>query len=520
MPVSRRRFLTSALSASAAFSLNPSEVLANCQWTHTGPAPDLARDPRRPQYHLLPRSNWINDPNGPIYWNGMYHMFYQCNPDGICIEKMRWGHAISPDMLHWRHLPIALTPTPGGPDAEGCWSGTAVADRGGVTVLYTGVVNSSPEQATLMDGHVVYRESQCLAWSNDPELRTWTKLPSPVIPSPPPGMRVNGFRDPSPWRQGNMWYTVVGSGFPNQGGALLLYRSHDLRRWEYLHPVAEGKHLASTEANPVNSGDMWECPDLFPLGEKHVLIFSTRRQPHWQVGVLDPKEMRFHPEQEGILDYGAYYAPKTQLDVAGNRILWGWIVEWRPEAESSAAGWAGMMSLPRQLSLDNRGRLTMQMAPGTESLRMGQQTLSLTASEVQNQHQLKQMTVENVCGEILCVATPGQEPFHLTLTGRLDGQSELEWMTLTYDPARAGEVRIGKTSVPVTLNADGKLEIRMYVDGSVAEVILNQQAAFTQRFYYAGEMAPRTGVRVGSTRQLAALSMWQLRPISPDRLTR
>ena len=82
----------------------------------------LAEDPLRPQFHLLPRANWMNDPNGPIYWNGQYHMFYQFNPDGAYWGNMHWGHAVSPDMVHWRHLAVALAPTPGSPDADGCFT--------------------------------------------------------------------------------------------------------------------------------------------------------------------------------------------------------------------------------------------------------------------------------------------------------------------------------------------------------------------------------------------------------------
>ncbi len=96
---------------------------------------------------------------------------------------------------------------------------------------------------------------------------------------------------------------------------------------------------------------MRECPDFFPLGKEHVLLYSTAGRVIWESGVLDPKELVFHSERRGILDYGAYYAQKTQLDAQGQRILWGWIPETRPEAEFSAAGWAGCMALPRVLSL-------------------------------------------------------------------------------------------------------------------------------------------------------------------------
>src|SRR6266704_1249689 len=104
----------------------------------------IAHDPLRPEYHLLPPHNWMNDPNGPIYWKGKYHLFYQLNPHAAVWGDMHWGHAISTDMVHWHHEPIALAPTPGGADSEGCFSGSAVVEGGVPTFIYTGVQNAPP----------------------------------------------------------------------------------------------------------------------------------------------------------------------------------------------------------------------------------------------------------------------------------------------------------------------------------------------------------------------------------------
>src|ERR1035437_1573465 len=111
----------------------------------------LAGDPHRPQYHLLPAANWMNDPNAPIYWQGQYHMFYQFNPNGAFWGDMHWGHAVSADLVHWKHQPVAMAPTPGGADKDGVFSGCIVADRGVPTAIYTGV---NPEV-------------QCIATSDD-----------------------------------------------------------------------------------------------------------------------------------------------------------------------------------------------------------------------------------------------------------------------------------------------------------------------------------------------------------------
>src|ERR1700740_934486 len=239
-----------------------------------------AADPLRPQFHLLPAKNWMNDPNAPIYWRGRYHMFFQYNPNAAVWGDMHWAHAV------------------------GCFTGSAVEDHGSVAILYTGVKTTAPEQATLRDGVHNFREVQCLATSRDPDLRTWQKW-EPPVQQPPNAPRLTGFRDPFFWREGDLWHMGVASGFHKQGGCVLLYRSRDLRDWEYLHPLASGKWTERESVNPVDSGEMWECPDFFRLGAKHVLLYATAGDVFWEVGELDPKGLIFHAEKRGLLDHGA-----------------------------------------------------------------------------------------------------------------------------------------------------------------------------------------------------------------------
>jgi beta-fructofuranosidase len=360
-PKTRRAFLT-ATAATATATLLPRNLLSQQE-------SQLANDPERPQFHLLPARNWMNDPNGPIYFNGRYHMFFQYNPLAAVWGDMSWNHAVSPDMLHWTHLPVAFTPTPGSPDAFGCFSGSALQLGKRVYAVYTGTVKSTPDKATIhADG---IQESQCLAWSDDPRLVTWQKDPEPIIPLPP--FPVTGFRDPFVWKQADAYYMTVGSGVAKTGGCVLLYRSDDLHTWQYLHNLTEGPWTppASGEPtpNPCDDGEMWECPDFFPLPGSplatHCLIYSTIGKVYWQSGTLDLATMLFHPLKTGLLDLDAFYAPKTQLDAHGNRILWGWIPERRPDAAMRTAGWSGMMSLPRVLTLTPDGRLHQQFLPAT-----------------------------------------------------------------------------------------------------------------------------------------------------------
>jgi beta-fructofuranosidase len=465
----------------------------------------LAADPERPQFHLLPAKNWMNDPNGPIYCNGMYHMFFQYDPDSPVWGDMSWNHAISADMLHWNHMPLAFEPTPGSPDSFGCFSGSAIAVGQRVYAAYTGTRHSNSDTATIRDGANNVQESQCLAWSDDPNLKHWTKDPAnPVIPVPPPGLAITGFRDPSMWRQGAWYYMTIGSGIAKQGGCVLLYRSHNLHQWEYLHELTSGEWNHKPTANPCNDGEMWECPEFFSLDGGHVLIYSTLGKVFWQSGVLDESTMRFRAQKTGLLDLGAFYAPKTQLDAEGRRILWGWIPERRSEQAMREAGWSGMMSLPRVMNLDQDGVLRLGILPQTSSLRKEMIPVSESSSG-------RVAVVAQATGEVRCIAPRGTS-FDLAFS--MGGQdiarvrySAEKHALVTGDQ----EIRLQPADIP---------QVHGFIDGSVIELILGGRVGDTQRFYYPGHTAPDIRVSVMAPQKLpVTLHAWAVRPISPNRLT-
>src|SRR5215471_19974420 len=480
MHSSRRNFLKSA-AASTSFAVFPRICRAGSNFfAEDALQTKLAADPLRPQFHLLPSRNWMNDPNGPIFWNGQYHMFFQYNPNAAGWGDMHWNHAVSTDMIHWRHLPIALAPTPAWADADGCFTGSAVNDNGVATILYTGVKTVPKEQATLRDGNHNYRETQCLATSRDPQLLTWEKWKEPVI-EPPDDPNLTGFRDPFLWRdeKSKLWYLGVASGQFKVGGRILLYGSKDLRNWEYLHPLASGHWREKENTNPVDSGEMWECPDFFPLGKKHVLLYSTAGQVFWEVGELDPKELVFHMEKRGVLDQGAYYAQKTQLDAKGNRILWGWIPERRPDSELISAGWAGCMALPRVLSVADDGTLLMRFAPQIESLRHPPNHLKSgylihpDAGSVS----VERIKLENLAFELGWLS--GKKAWSITLD-----DSSGPWLSMQCaDQDSAMRVTINDIPFVIPKAEDDRYQFRMLVDGSVVETQCNQRDALTLRVY-------------------------------------
>ena len=487
----RRQFLAESTAIAASAVLPASPLFADEAPT----ASALAKDPLRPQFHLLPAGNWMNDPNGPIVWNGQTHLFYQLNPVGVVSNKINWGHSVTSDLIHWKHLPPALAPTPNSPDQDGCWSGSCVEHDGHCFAFYTGVKVVPREQATCK-GDTSFRETQNLAISSDPDLRTFEKQPTPVIASPPPGLNVTGFRDPTPWRDGDTWYLCLGSGFEGKGGAILLYRSHDLLSWEYLHPLFEAPGSGKNTPDPVDAGTMFECPDFFELDGHHVLFYSTERKVYWLVGNLDRSTLRFNPTARGILDTGAFYAPKSMRDAAGRRILWGWITETRPQAEYVRAGWAGAMTLPRVLNVSPAGQLTMSVDSAFDVITGPARPCTTT------------LTLPSLAAKITATLKPGSG---FTLTAGA-----------TAKPIELARLQASADGYQLTVNGtildhDAAEPLTLYVDGSVFELFLGTRAAHTFRAYPQLPLNPT--LTVTTTASPSALTVYAVTPISSDRLT-
>jgi beta-fructofuranosidase len=461
------------------------------------PAPaKLAADPHRPQYHLLPPANWMNDPNGPIYWQGKYHMFYQYNPNGAFWGDMHWGHAVSADMVHWKHLPMALAPTPGGPDKDGVFSGCAVIDNGAVTAIYTGV---NPE-------------TQCIA-SSGGDLTEWKKFPgNPVIAAPPAGLAVTGFRDPAVWKEGDTWLMAVGSGFREKGGAVLLYESKDLRHWNYVRLLVTRKTSTGPSAkDPVDSGEMWECPDFFPIDVKHMLIVSTERVVKYFLGAY--RDRQFYPETMGGIDSGSYYAARTMTNTGDRRILWGWLTEGRNAEAQRAAGWSGVMSLPRELKLYG-SQVQMRPAAELETLR--------------GKHQGGD--AQGDCLEIKAEIDPHDAPragLNVRIAPDRSEQTliyyDREQRAICVDRSQSStDARVdrGMQSAPFLLGRRESLKLHIFLDGSVIEIFANDRFCLSARVYPAGPRSTGVALYASSgAADMVSFDAWEMQPISPDRLT-
>jgi beta-fructofuranosidase len=475
----------------------------------------LSADPHRPQYHFLPPANWMNDPNGLIQWKGQIHLFYQYNPHGAFHGTIHWGHAVSRDLVHWQDQPIALAPTPGNPDEGGCWSGCAVDDNGLPTLVYTGI----------------HPQVVCLATSSD-GLIHWEKYPgNPVIDGPPPDLRPlagGQFRDPFVWKEGKRWYMVIGSMQEGAGGMVLLYRSEDLRRWEYLHPLLVGD---IHQTGQLWTGSMWECPNFFPLENRHVLIVSHQAPenvlmyPSYYVG--EYRELRFYPEVHDILVRGEFfYAPQVLQLRDGRQVLWGWIVEGRRANATLEAGWAGVMSLPLQVSLAPDRRLILRPVEELQSLRRQHwdfENLDLIPGG-------GGFTGEagGDCLEILAEFEPDAEAeFGLKVRCSPDGEEQTrivyqsERKRLLIEPERSSLSTVVDRDIrkaPVELDENGRLRIHIFLDRSVLEIFANDKTCLVGRIYPTRPDSQNLElfVRRGRAR-LVRMDVWRLASIWEQR---
>jgi beta-fructofuranosidase len=335
--------------------------------------------------------------------------------------------------------------------------------------------------------------------AQDDELRTWKKLPEPVIATPPAGLDVTGFRDPALWREGENWMLSLGSGARGKGGLILLYISRDLRHWTYLHPLIEGSPSKNTSVNPVDTGEMWECPDFFPLGNKHVLLISTMGKVRWKVGTY--ANQRFTPEKEGVVDWGSYYAAKTMLDADGRRILWGWIPETRPDADLIAAGWAGAMSLPRVLSLNSQNELQTEVAPVAGKLR------------TDAAGNMDAVRIRDLAAEIDVRLHPKADDFKLRFYSDAGDFASISCSR----QSGSRELRVNTFAAPLPGVAGSPVRLHLFLDGSVLEVFANETVSLTARVYQIPSGPLR--LKLDGDVKIVSLHAWGMKPITHDRLT-
>jgi fructan beta-fructosidase len=439
----------------------------------------------RPQFHFSPGKNWMNDPNGMVYYAGEYHLFYQYHPNGTTWGPMHWGHAISPDMIHWEHYPIALEP-----DEHGAiFSGSAVVDWHNTS----GFFNDKPGLVAIFTQHDTYpdsnrpRERQSLAYSNDLG-RTWIKYGgNPVLAD----QRFTDYRDPKVFWHActNQWVMILAS-----GQTVNIYNSPNLVDWSFASQFGEGEgsHLG-----------VWECPDLFELpvdGEpsrtKWVMFVSIGSSPEhpegsrtqYFIGDFDGTTFSNDdaPENVRLLDGGRdNYAGVSWSDLPaedGRRIYIGWMSNWKYAQVTPTVGWRSAMTIPRSLTLQNRNqRLVLLQQPVHELEKLRSDTYTWNDVTIGNAPNLLS-DLKLKCFEIVAefeLKTADEFGFkvrksdsHQTLVGYQVGNQEL-----FVDRTCSGEISFdpdfpGRHAVKIEA-VNQRVKLHILVDSSSLEVFTN-----------------------------------------------
>ncbi|WP_426979150.1 glycoside hydrolase family 32 protein [Pseudarthrobacter sp. O4] len=433
-------------------------------------------DPAFPRFHARPGKGWINDPNGLSYVDGRYHVFFQYNPDSARHHGICWGHLSSADLVRWQEEPVALRPQPGGPDALGCWTGVVTNDGGVPTAAYSGVESEGGNSRVV------------LARGSD-GLTTWTQ-DGHVAAGVPPDPRITAVRDPFIFRFQGRRFALQGAGLASGRAAVLLYSLDDLRSWKY-----EGIWFSSDDPLAARHlpAEIWECPQLVSVPDSSgaetwllmvSLWLSTDHHEHpngvgYLLGALVPGLAGlpvFAPETGGKADLGRdFYAPQI-LPLPERTLLWGWSPEstgsedrpGRSPEQTDDAGWAGVLTFPRQLSAHG-GALAVEPAAELRAYR----------------------GVQHHTGAAGTLALPPHAEAHVT-----GGEGRIR---LVLSSAR-------RQRTVFTVAVAGGDELRIFIDASIVEAYRHGSVPTTLRAYPAAGEVWQLELPHG-----ASADVWELR---------
>lgn len=330
----------------------------------------------RPQFHFSPEANWMNDPNGMVYYEGEYHLFYQYYPDSTVWGPMHWGHAISKDMVHWQHLPVALYP-----DSSGyIFSGSAVVDHANTAGFQTG---NEQSMVAIFTYDKKGFETQAIAYSND-RGRNWSKYENnPVLGNP----GEKDYRDPKVFWHEASQHWIMSLAVSKR---IEFYRSKDLKSWEKTGAFGNAGSLIG----------VWECPDLFELKvegtdeSKWVLLVSVDKGSpqggsgtQYFIGYFDGSTFINHYDSARTvwIDYGKdNYAGVTWSNVPDERTLFlGWMSNWQYAQLVPTEKWRSAMTIPRSLHLKSiEGQFILASLPVVELQELRKNENSLKPGKV------------------------------------------------------------------------------------------------------------------------------------------
>ena len=467
-------------------------ALSSCMKTKeksTPASPVMYAEEYRPQFHFSPDTNWANDPNGLVFYNGEYHLFYQKNPYGDTWGHMSWGHAVSEDLLHWKHLPVAIEEFKdrSSGDSTMIFSGTVVVDKNNTS----GLCQGKECMVAIFTSHVFrgaegLLQHQSLAYSND-QGRTWELYAkNPVL-----DIKRKDFRDPKVFWYEPKQYWVMALVVPDLH-KVQLYQSKNLLDWKLLSEFGE----------VGDRSKIWECPDLYELpvenipGKTKWVLSLSGSHPQgpgfvgmqYFVGDFDGVSFKADdPRQRPLyVDYGKdFYAGivyNNFLREDKRAVMIGWANNWTYGANIPTHPWRSAMALPRELSLK-------QTEEGIRLIQVPLQQIStLRLSEITDATKISGKALE------LDIEIDPQDAAEAGIKVLKSGNEEtiIGYAPLTkevfIDRTRSGKVDFHKDFASmerVKINpANGKVRLKIFIDHSIVEVFVNdgEQALCEQAF--------------------------------------
>ncbi len=477
----------------------------------------------RPQFHFSPQENWMNDPNGLVYHDGEYHLFYQYNPFGDTWGHMSWGHAVSKDLLHWEHLPVALKEE----NNIMIFSGSAVVDQDNTSGFGS---QDNPPMVAIYTGHHTDKklQDQRIAYSTD-NGRTWTKYEdNPVVDE---GME--NFRDPKVFwhEETGKWMMVVA--LPTEY-KVRFYGSDNLRQWDLL-----------SEFGPSGgTGGIWECPDLFKLpvegseGESR-WVLQVDMNPgavaggsggQYFVGDFDGQTFTQDPQNEGQtnwVDYGRdFYAVQSYSDIPeedGRRIWLAWMNNWDYAEKIPTNPWRSSMTVPRALGListEEGYRLTQKPVQELQELRTNHtkvENLSIApknAARPEFQGKKYELIAELDVGDAEKVGFKVRKGENDETVIGYDVQQQ----ELYVDRTNSGDIDFDSSFVSVERAPmrmeNNRIRLHIFVDWSSVEVLGNSgSVSITDRIFPASNSEGLELFSEGGTATMISMDIWELNSV-------
>jgi beta-fructofuranosidase len=458
-------------------------------------------DLHRPIYHFLPEKNWMNDPNGTIFYKGEHHLFYQYNPYGYKWDHMHWGHAKSKDLIHWERLPIALYPSNELGELH-CFSGCCVLNEGEPTIFYTSIGENERNPAI--------GAQQWMATSND-DMLTWQKHPgNPILDIKCHGdMEIKEWRDPFIWKENNTWFMVL-AGTHGKEGCILIYSSEDLMNWKYLNKFYKEDDV------------ILECPNVVVFGKKYLLVYSVieEQQVKYCLGTMQD-DYTLHVEQKGCIDYGkkCYYATNISFDDKDRILLWGWLNESARGELPSAGEWSGIQSLPRILELKGDNALGIKPIPEIKAIR-GQH---FNISNITLQKETRDISLSGKAIEIQAEfeSSENVKDFGIKLLCSPDGREET---VINFNiPKKVFSIDRSKSSLSQQVSKDtqrgsykeknGIIKVHVLVDYSCIEVFVNDEVCMSARVYPLLEESNLVKIYSDGKIKVNQFDIWELKSI-------